>query len=308
MIYSPLWGGLKPSDIYPNEFERSTLPASALENGITIAAIAKNESRYIVEWMAYHFAIGVDRIVIYSNDTDDDQCEKIEAIAQYDCRVSCKKWPSISGISPQLSAYNDALKAAQTPWIGFIDIDEFIVPLEDNGIHEWLATIPDDVSSVHLNWRGFGSSGRQTDDYDLVTRAFTHAALPGWSNNHHFKSIARTKLATEAFVHNILTKEGRRTLSDFGDFETIRNGLSNRVTYHRIQLNHYQCKTFAEFSARMSRGDANVPVDHPSKSRDGSEKRFRQLDLNEEHDISIGRFDSAVDIELEHLRGFLCPL
>lgn len=304
MVFSPLFGGLLASNTYPNEFEQGVLSSAQIANGITIYAIAKNESRYLVEWLAYHLAIGVDRIHIYSNESEDNQAQKLDAIARHDSRVTWQEWKSHPGISPQISAYNDALKRVSTPWVCFIDIDEFLVPLEDATINDWLATVPSEVSSVHINWRGFGSSGVQSGSYDLVTRTFNMAASVGWGNHHHFKTIARTKFATEALIHNVLTSEGKRTVSDFSEFETVNNGLSDRIVYHRIQINHYQCKTFEEFSARMRRGDANVP-EGPGKVRDGSQERFAQLDLNEEENLAIRKFDEQVDSQLKWLQGLV---
>jgi hypothetical protein len=273
--------------------------------GITIAAIAKNEERYLPEWLAYHLALGADRIVVYSNDTEDQQNVLLEKLATNDSRISWIDWPSISGVSPQISAYEHALAQATTEWIACIDIDEFLVPTEDDSLHDYLATIPDDVSTVHVNWRGFGSGGQETPDYQLVTRTFMQASPVLWGNNYHFKSLGRTKLIREIYIHNMVGPEGRRTLSDFQDFETINNGLSNRIAHHRIQINHYQCKSFPEFQARMLRGLANVPLDHPERARDGGLERFKQLDLNDEYNDVIRRFDAKVDAEYERLRNFL---
>lgn len=286
---------------FPSEFELEIFNKSHIENGITICAIAKNESRYIVEWICYHLAIGVDRIHIYSNDTEDDQDDKLNNISRHDSRITWERWIANDGTSPQVSAYNDALQKVSTPWVGFIDIDEFIVPLEDESITDWLQTVPDEVSSVHINWMGFGSAFLKDDSYELVTRAFNMAAPINWSNHHHFKSIARTKLAVEATIHNIITQKGYRTLSDFSEFETSNNGISDRVIHHRIQINHYQCKTYKEFSARMQRGDANISVG-PEKKRDGSLQRYKQLDLNHHEDLSIRRFDSKLNYELSIMR------
>jgi hypothetical protein len=291
----------KKINVFPNNFEVDHLLPCAIENGITIGAIAKNESRYIVEWLAYHLAIGVNRILVYSNDSEDDQARKLESISRHDHRVSWIDKPSVSGESPQISAYNESLRRATTPWISFIDIDEFLVPTEDATIHEYLATIPPDVSSVHVNWRGFGSGGRKTEDYELVTRAFMWASPVRWGNNHHFKSIARTKFATEAHIHNIATSEGRRTLSNFNEFETINGGLADEIVYHRIQINHYQCKTYFEFVSRMQRGAANFPLGHPERERDDSKQRFQQLDLNDEINDSILRFNEKLISEYEVL-------
>lgn len=36
----------------------------------TLFSAMKNEAPFLLEWVAYHKAIGFDRIVIYSNDSD----------------------------------------------------------------------------------------------------------------------------------------------------------------------------------------------------------------------------------------------
>ena len=41
------------------------------ENPIAIVACVKNESRYIEEWLDYHYRIGVDKFYIYDNDSED---------------------------------------------------------------------------------------------------------------------------------------------------------------------------------------------------------------------------------------------
>jgi hypothetical protein len=284
-------------------------PAKAREkNAITLGAIARNEERYLPEWLAYHLALGFDRIVVYSHDPEDRQNEVLDSVARADERVQWVAWHSVQRISPQVSAYNDLLKRCETPWIAFVDLDEYVNPLEDPDIHAWLATVPEDVATVHVNWRGFGSSGVISPDYDLVTRTFERAAVPNWGNHCHFKSFARTALAQEAMVHNIVARSGRRTLSDFEDFETVNNGLSNRVVYHRIQLNHYQCKTFAEFEARMKKGSAVRPAGNEHRAKDGSPERFKVLDRNDELESSIRRFDAAVDLELGRIREIIAPV
>jgi hypothetical protein len=290
---------------FPNNVADRSLTPLAKRHGVTLGAIAKNEGRYLPEWIAYHLAIGFDRIVVYSNDPEDNQNKVLEAIARGDSRVRWLDWPSLPADSAQNSAYRDLLRWCRTPWVGFVDLDEFVVPLEDVGIHEWLATIPEDVSTVRVNWRGFGSGGVSSPDYDLVTRTFEMAAPRHWGNNCHFKSFGRTALARDATAHNIVAASGRGALSDFGAFEMINLGLSNRVVHHRIQINHYQCKTFPEFQARMRKGSVAVPIGHPGHALDASRERFQKLDLNDELNRSIRRFDAAVDESLKLIRGFI---
>ncbi len=128
-----------------------------------------------------------------------------------------------------------------------------------------------------------------------MVETFTRCAPPSWSNHYHFKSIARTALIEKVYIHNLDTKSGRRVLSDFGGFETLNNGMSNRIAYDGIQINHYQSKTYEEFRDRMERGDANYHAIHELKRRDGSYVRFSQIDRNEEEDHAASIFKARFE-------------
>ncbi|WP_298966311.1 glycosyltransferase family 2 protein [uncultured Methylobacterium sp.] len=270
----------------------------SIKNSATLVAIAKNEGPYIAEWIAYNFAIGFDKIVIFVNDSADDMLARIEHAEKKQTSLSHVIWPAREGISPQISAYNFALKNVDSDWICFLDIDEFLVPFRDGGLKPFLARVPDDVASVHINWRNFGSSGLTDANYRLVTEAFTRCALPQWGNHFHFKSIARRSLVTDVHIHDIGTSAGRRVLSDFSEFGMPYRGIADRIVYEGIQINHYQAKTFPEFCARMKRGDANFAMSEP---REHSRDRFNELDRNEAEDISIAQFRDALAAMLSQI-------
>ena len=250
----------------------------------TVVAIAKNEGQYISEWIAHNLAIGFDKIVIYINDSTDDMLHIVQKIEKKYENISHIIWPSVVGISPQVSAYNSAITAVDTEWVCFLDIDEFLVPFGYGDLKGFLKIIPDDVSSVHINWRNFGSSGRTEPNYESVTDAFTRCAPQQWGNHFHYKSIARTALIEDVHIHDTAMKSGRRTLSDFDVFEMQYRGIANRVAYNGVQINHYQSKTYPEFCSRMQRGDANFALSAP---REHSRERFEILDRNEEEDLNI---------------------
>lgn len=42
-----------------------------------VCAIVRNEARYMVEWVAYYAAIGVDAFIIYDNGSTDDTVDAI---------------------------------------------------------------------------------------------------------------------------------------------------------------------------------------------------------------------------------------
>ncbi len=253
----------------------------------TLVAIAKNESFYLTEWIAYHLLIGFDKIYIYDNDSTDRSRELLLSISEIDPRVSFVEWPTKEDVSPQISAYNHSLEYVTTEWIAFCDIDEFVVPWKYNSISEFLYTVPDNVSAVHINWRGFGSNQIFSPDYSSIIETFTACSQQHWGNNYHYKTIARTDAVEKVFIHYTDIKYGRRTLSDFSDVKSENNGVAENVVYSGIQINHYQSKTFLEFQRRMSGGNAYHALNQPGKFREGSYRRFLELDQNKETDEKI---------------------
>lgn len=271
----------------------------------TLVAIAKNEGPYLLEWIAHHLAIGFTRILVYDNESSDDTRGLLTGLSARWEQIDTIYWPSANlhlNDSPQTTAYNHALKGIWTDWVMFLDIDEYLVPHGDGSLQAFLQRVPDDAASVHINWMGFGSSGLTAADYGFVTQAFTRCAHPLWGNNHHFKSIARADLVERAHIHNVDTKSGRRLLSDLSEFTTVHNGASDRIVHEGIQINHYQCKTFVEFEARMRRGDANYHPRHDLKARDHSLVRFGHLDVNYSEDHVIEQFRAAHLEVYERLR------
>lgn len=268
----------------------------------TLVAIAKDERRYLAEWVAHHLAIGVPRFILFDNDSTDGTGAYLRGIAGAVPGLQVFDWPSVAGASPQRSAYNHAMTLVRTEWVGFIDIDEFLVPWRDGSLRAYLAQAGDDVSAIHVNWRGFGSSGQASPDYPFVTRTFTRAAPQDWDNNRHYKTLARAKRLAEVFIHHAEVTEGRRVQSNLNDLAAKRIGASRHVVHDGIQLNHYQCKTYTEFRARMQRGQANFPAGHPDKdSLDASRTRFDCLDRNEEEDTRIFLFHDRMLRMLERI-------
>lgn len=64
--------------------------------------------------------------------------------------------------------------ARETKWLGFIDIDEFIVPKSKDSIYEFLRLFENKAGAVNLYWKLFGTSGKMDRDLSgLVCEDFT---------------------------------------------------------------------------------------------------------------------------------------
>ncbi len=273
----------------------------ATERSATLVAIARDEGRYIVEWLAHHLAIGFSRIIVYDHGSVDSMPAYIDRIAAVDRRIRRIPWQVTSG-SPQVQAYNAALRRVATPWVAFLDIDEFLIPEKDGSLPAFIGRIPDDVSCVHINWRGFADGGRESDDYELVTRTFMMSSKNGWGNHHHVKSLARTAQVSNVLVHDVDIRSGRYVQCDFQDSVLEVRGLAQRICYEGIQINHYQCKTYKEFEKRMLRGSANWSAGELGGVKDATRARFDELNRNHREDTAILQFDTAFRAEYDVLK------
>lgn len=127
---------------------------------LSFVAIVKNESPYIKEWIEFHKLVGVTRFYIYDNESTDDLEDVLKNYINSD-EVVYRYFP---GRAQQLIAYQEAINdyKDKTKYMGFVDLDEFVVPVEENN----LVYIIDDImkkdskiAGVGINWLVYGSSG-----------------------------------------------------------------------------------------------------------------------------------------------------
>lgn len=158
--------------LYRNKIGIETVYASLSRQnsytyGLSIVAIAKNEGSYILEWVSYHKAIGVDHIYIYDNGSTDSTVNVIRKFID-DGYVTLIEYP---GDKMQLKAYNNAIDtfANNSAYIAFIDCDEFLVADGDiKSKVECIFNTNHKVGSVTLNWAMFGSDGYESRPEGLV--------------------------------------------------------------------------------------------------------------------------------------------
>lgn len=272
----------------------------------TLCAIAKDEGPYLLEWIAYHQLIGFDRIVVFSNDCSDGSDQMLETLARQGA-IEHWYWPSLEGVSPQLSAYAHAVRNCVTRWICFIDIDEFLVLKQCKTVREFLSDFDHTVSAVALNWRLFGSSGRQAAGDGLVIERFTRAAHYPYHGNRHCKTIARAEDVAEAHIHRCFLRRGRYVGPTGDDITIERMGFTSAIEHEAAQINHYVVKSYEEFKDKQRRGNANRPPGTADKFTGRSGKYFDDHDRNEEEDTSLQCFVEPVAERIEWLRRMVEP-
>jgi len=240
------------------------------KNYLAVCAIAKNEGPYFREWIEWHLKQGVEKFFIYDNESTD---ETKEVLAPY-VEKGIVEYNYFPGRKRQLAAYDDCLERHRLDvrWLAVIDLDEYIVPVKDQSISDFLHRM-EGFASVEINWLVYGSGGaREKREGDVMQR---------------FKKHARLEHSLNCWVKSII--DPRQVCTMIGCHEAARisgsaaDSHGNKITTHFrdrnslhdvIRINHYAVKSYEEFLSKRARGRARV-----NTMRDTS--YFEQYDLND---------------------------
>jgi hypothetical protein len=266
-----------------------------------LCAIVKNEAPYLVEWVAYHRMIGFDLIAIYENDSTDETAQLLDRMHRIGVINAHVPWPSVAA-SPQLLAYHDAVRACPADWLMFLDADEFLMLKPGRCVNDFIASFPSDVGCIGVNWRVFGSSGEKVFSPRPVMERFRLAARAEAAVNRHVKSLLRPKLVDQVHMHAPTLASGRSVLANGAPLEMEPHGLSTSVDWSAAQVNHYFCKSLAEYHVKRARGDVFRGADDPEKFDKYTQAYFVHHDLNDERDDSAEPWLASLDAVCADLR------
>lgn len=226
---------------------------------VGICAIFKNEACYLTEWLEYHRTIGVEHFWLYNNFSGDDYKSVLEPYIQNDI-VTLIEWPRKQG---QVSAYEHCIKnfRFEAQWIGFIDLDEFVVPIKCNKINNYLKQYERKCGSIYIYWKMFGSSGKERrengglviEDFVVCWEKLTAIGKSFWNTKYEYDFSHKTSLP-----HEVWTTEKGIHLPPINQFGNAIGSEINFVREYKvdIQINHYFSKTYEEYKKKYSRGDA----------------------------------------------------
>ena len=221
---------------------------------LAVCAIAKNEGPYFREWIEWYLKQGVEKFYIYDNESTDSTKE---VLAPY-IESGVVDYTFFPGQKQQLAAYDDCFKRhrLETRWLAVIDLDEFIVPIKDKTIPEFLHGM-EKFSVVEINWLVYGSGGAKKQEPGTVMERFHKHSLPGHRLNTHVKSIVDPRrVCTMTGCH-----EAARITGSAVDSHGVplTKGFRDRVPQQDvIRINHYAVKSYEEFLAKRARGRARV--------------------------------------------------
>ena len=220
---------------------------------IGIVAIAKNEGKYIREWVSFHKAVGFDVIYLFNHDSTDNTIEVIQDFID-DGFVKVR---NIHGKRRQLDAYNLGmiLTLYECAYVAVIDCDEFLYPCrEEDDLRDIVfqeMSAPGHGGFV-VNWQIYGSSGLKEQTDGLVIERFLYRSnIKTLPPNKHIKTIVNPRTVASWPVSHFplyipgycsYNEDGKPVVGPFNEID--ENGP------RKLRINHYFTKSLAEYKER----------------------------------------------------------
>lgn len=232
---------------------------------VSVCAIFKNEGPYLKEWIEFNHIVGIDHFYMYNNNSDDEFRSVLNPYIESGL-VTLIEWPYDQ---KQMECYQDCIErfSSESNWIGFIDIDEFIVPKSTNSIYDFLRPFEKNRGSVNIYWRLYGSSARMdrdlnglvAEDFVVCWRKYCDIGKCFYNTAFGFdKNTSRNKCLHHMFWAN--WKGINIPPVNIFDKICVEGFNFAHTDSFPIQINHYFTKSYKEYLIKKSKGDVYFQI------------------------------------------------
>jgi hypothetical protein len=142
---------------------RRTVSGTNSEWTFGVCLFIRNEGPHILEWIAYHRAIGVTHFFIYDHSSHDETSSVLAPLLNDTVIMHDVGHMDIRHVQP--SILMDCLEKykASVEWIAHFDADEFLVPGPGHTLHSLFTTYDNTISAVYIYRYTYLSSGFRKD-------------------------------------------------------------------------------------------------------------------------------------------------
>lgn len=232
-------------------------------NNIALSVLCKESADDIKEWIQYHSAIGIDHFLLYDNGSFPKLTDALDSEINRGL-VTIIDWTQDNYYGRQVRSQKHSIdNYKEFRWIGFFDIDEFIVLLDGSSNIKTYLSNYEDYDGICLHWLLFGANNHTTKQNSVIYN-YTQSC-PSHGANEHIKCIINPKgYDQKQIYHNnphwMLTIKGsvnvlgQKVTDAFG---STRQRQSKPIINQIMRLNHYYTKSLEDFQIKASRGGGN---------------------------------------------------
>ncbi|WP_204112492.1 glycosyltransferase family 2 protein [Shimia biformata] len=282
-------------------------------NDTAIITCMKNEGPFILEWLAYHRAIGVKNFLVYTNDCTDGTDTFLDLLQEKGLVQHRDNPFKGTGLKPQhaaLQAGENEEIIQNSDWVISMDVDEFINIKVGDGTLDALWDAVGDANMISCTWRLFGNSDiHEYVDEPLIAQfircahEMTRKPHQAWGFKTLFRNIGlfkklgvhRPKGLNPQLWNEIRWVNGSGQPLPKEMYRNAWRSTTETVGYDIVQLNHYAVRSAESFLVKRDRGRVNH-VD-----RDQGLAYWFRMNNNAVEDTSIQRMIPALRAEMDRL-------
>ena len=270
---------------------RSYKPWPIVNPRVFVATCMKDEGPFILEWIAWHRAIGVTNFVVYTNDCSDGTVELLDKLQDMG-EVRHLPNPAVAlgktNFQPVALDYTHYLKEfREADYFVSIDVDEFINVRVGTGRLADLFKEVGPFDAISVSEINHGCNNRVEFERGWVTDQFPRHDTESPGRKRAQRGV-KTITRLSPRVHKIRNHRpdfvpGLTDLAWFNGsgvrFQDLAqapkaNGVDSRGTYGIVSLEHYSIRSLHSYLMKMVRGDVVVA------DKSVSQRYWRQRNRN----------------------------
>ena len=245
---------------------------------LSLCTCFKNETSNLKEWIEYHKLIGVDHFYLYNNNSTDNY---MDVLAQYidEGVVTLVDFPQ-TPIQPHCYEHWINTYRKESSWLALTDVDEYLVPLKDNNIKDWLKKW-EKYPVILIYWKMFGSSGYiEHDNNQCITEQYTNS----WPKLYDcgkiiFNTNYDITISIGMMHHTISHCNGLKIAPVNVWKKMVLFGINRHSSRDiDIQLNHYWSGAYKRYLEKLRKGDSAFSSNW---------KNFDNFLWHEQHNTSV---------------------
>ncbi|MCT4609349.1 MAG: glycosyltransferase family 2 protein [Pelagimonas sp.] len=276
----------------------------------TVMSTMKNESPYILDWIAHHKVLGFDDIIVCSNDCTDPTDKillRLQDLGFLTHHATKLKAGGIHRSALRQANRYDVMKDAE--WVYITDADEYLnIHIEDGSVQALIEASGPNADVISVPWRLFGSAGIEKIEDTPVTEQFRLTEKPWDADTNpnagaHQKSLYTNphkykRLGIHQPIHSEEHKADIKHVWPGGsDFFINGERTENPPSYEVAQVNHYAVRSMNSYMNKRARGRAN----HMENVL-GAPYWFKH-NINDMTDTSIDRYKPKVEKLVSELKS-----
>ena len=255
----------------------------------------RDHAVYLREWIEFHRLVGVERFILYDNESSDDHREVLGPYVEQDI-VVVHDWPTPASVERGvpwglIGAFDNclAMHRDDSRWIAFIDIDEFLFSPEGVEVPDVLRDY-EEYSGVSITRLDFGTSGHREKPDGLVIESYLHRRSYADGELEWTKSIVDPKRTTNCVNAHVFTYE------DALEVDMTKQPVPRPppgplpVQLSPLRINHYLTKSEKEYRRKL---DQWLAAGWPNEPGEGW------------LDVLAGEFDDSITRYVPALRDAL---